>query len=88
MLVFRIARAFSQRPNAVMGWDFYEELLPAAESLGEIPIIDELVKNLLEGLSKIKSAKSKQSFVPLETKEERIKAFEDMKRKEEAKNGR
>lgn len=71
-----------------MGWDFYEELLPAAESLGEIPIIDELVKNLLDGLSKVKSKKSKQSFVPLETREERIKAFEDIIREEkEADNG-
>lgn len=90
MLVFRIARAFSKRPNEVIGWDFYEEFLPAAQSLGEIPIIDELIKTLVEGLTrKTKSSyKVPQNFRPLGSKEERLKAFEDLKMKEaEARNG-
>lgn len=85
MLVFRIARAFSQRPNDVRGWDFYEEFLPACESLGEIPIVDELIKVLIDGLTKTGKKTSKHKFVkPLSTAEERQKAFDDLLKRKEA----
>lgn len=94
MLVFRIARAFSKRPNEVLGWDFYEEFLPASESLGIIPIVDELIKTIVDGLtrstSNVSSGIQKAKFArPLETVEERQKAFEDMvrKQKEALENG-
>lgn len=91
MLIFRIARAFHQRPNDVLGWDFYEEFLPAAESLGEIPIVDELIKTIFEGFTKkdkFKSFKSSKNFKPLTKKEDRLKAFDDIKKEAELRNGR
>jgi hypothetical protein len=86
LLVFRIARAFSQRPNDVRGWDFYEEFLPACENLGEIPIVDELIKVLVDGLTKTtKDKKTRNKFVkPLTTAEERQKAFDDLLKRKEA----
>lgn len=85
MLVFRIARAYSTRPNSVRGWDYYEEFLPAAISLGEIPLVDELAKLVLDSFTK--GGKSKRRSQPLNGKADRKRAFEALKEQRNNQDG-
>jgi hypothetical protein len=38
----RLARAHRVRPRAIAAWDYWEEYVPAARLLTEVPLVDEM----------------------------------------------
>lgn len=74
--MLKIARAFGQRPNDVLNWDFYEEYLPALAEISENPAIEELAMMFFS-----KKEKKITSKKPIQTDIERKKAFNELREK-------
>lgn len=81
----RISRAWHIRPQAVQGWDYWNEYVPAINQIAKIPIIDEFLFAVLRGK---KSASRPAPTQQATTREERLAVFNDLKKEAEArKNG-
>lgn len=76
-LLIKVARAFHHRPNDVLNWDFHEEYMPAVESVSESPLVEDMLSAFF--LSKKKGSRIRKK---LNNKEERKKAFENLKKQQ------
>lgn len=84
----RISRAWHIRPQAVQGWDYWKEYIPALNQIVKIPIADELLFAVFGGKKSASKLPFSASTRQMTSREERLAIFNDLKKEAEArKNG-